>query len=255
MSAFAYRVIMITIEALLAARDIVRAKNGAAGVDGVIAHDFSHADARALAKEVRNGIYVAMPARVVCIPKSDGDLRRISVLCVRDRVLHSAVAEYIKPRLDDALTPHSHAYRCGKSCRTARQSIASGDWLAFGDVASYFDSVRHDILLSAVETTFGSGVADIVALCLPEGRVGLYQGSPLSPALSNLYLNDFDRVMARRGGYARYSDNFAIAAQTESVALEALAHARDELSRVGLTMNGKSGVSPRSGFVFLGETL
>lgn len=250
---------MITMEQLDKALDRVWKRNGKPGTDGVTVDAFERSgDIKRLAREIQEGSYRMRPAKTFKFPKPNGGERVIAVLCVRDRIAHCAIASQLSSMVDPLLSEHSHAYRYGRSCNSAVSVIRRSGctWIAAGDVANYFDNIDQAILISAVSGLAGDKMARLARACIePVSSRGIPQGSSLSPVLSNIYLDAFDRRMAAHGTFVRYSDNFAFASDTEDEARTLLNNAAAELGNLGLALNGKSGVFRASGFTYLGERL
>jgi CRISPR-associated protein Cas1 len=171
--------------------------------------------------------------------------------------------------LELAFTDDSYAYRPGRSVLDAVARIrnlreAGYAWVVDGDIERFFDRVPHAPLLAALETHVDDpALMDLIALWLeqagPEG-IGLPQGSPLSPLLSNLYLDDLDDA-AQEAAFGpgvrlvRYADDFVLLCRTEERARAVLHRVDQVLAHLGLSLNRDKTrvVSFDAGFRFLGH--
>lgn len=204
----------------------VRQSGGGPGSDGVTVAQFEEdlqRRLRRIASEIQQGRYRPRQLVRVRIPKRSGGYRQIQVAAVRDRVVQSALAIRFSAVVEPTLRPSVYGYRLGIGTHTAiaavRQARQRGAQFAVGmDIESCFDTVDHERLWNRL----GRLVPHEAALRLlrvllaqwserPGGRqarVGISQGSPLSPVLLNLYLTPLDRHMENTGvHYFRYADD------------------------------------------------
>jgi len=254
----------------------VRANGGCAGGDGMTIAAFQGAAGRRIAKlsaELRAGSYLPGALRTVEIPKRKGGTRRLTIPSVRDRIVHTALAQVLTPVLEPMFEDASFAYRPGRSVRQAVQAIGrwrdAGYWHVIeADIVTYFDAIPHDALLTRLETALGDrdGAAEIVDLVarwlehqgLQTGRPGhgVAQGSPLSPLLANLYLDAFDEQIEGKGvRLVRFADDFVVLCKRRKTAEAALEEVTDLLAEHGLEMHseGTRIVDFDRGFEFLGH--
>ena len=253
----------------------VKANQGAAGVDGMSIDAFpsfakEHWPSRREA--LLNGTYQPSPLRQQLIPKPDGrGLRQLRIPTVLDRVSLQAIQQVLTPILDPGFSESSFGYRPGRSAHGAVQQvqrdIRAGYRIAVDlDLEQLFDRVDFDVLMSRL----GRHVSDqrllrLIGKYLRAGvlidgelhptRQGIPQGSPLSPLLANLVLDDFDRELERRGHrFARYADDAVILVRSPRAGQRLMASiARFLHRRLKLAVNGeKSKVVPTDQLSFLG---
>lgn len=237
-------------ETLWSAWEKVRANNGAAGGDGVTIQRFeptAHGRLSRLSHDLRHGHYTPGPVRRVLIPKRQGGTRPLDIPPIQDRIAQAAVAEILTPLLDAEFEDASFAYRPGRSVMQAIQRVAKHRrdgfrWVVDGDIQRYFERIPHDRLLARLERSVDDApLLDLIGTWLEHhslaGR-GLPQGSPLSPLLANLYLDDVDEAIMGRGlRLVRFADDFVILCKNEAMAEDALARMAALLAEHGLELN------------------
>jgi RNA-directed DNA polymerase len=219
-------------ETLREAYEMAKKNDGAPGVDGVTFEAIEAQGADALLEQIRDEligrIYKPLPARRQAIPKDGGKVRVLSIPAIRDRVAQGALKLILEPIFEADFQPGSFGYRPKRTAHDAVQRVAEAivqqktRVLDF-DLRSYFDNVRHDRLLEKVAQRVDD--ADIMHLLKgmlkASGNKGVPQGGVISPLLSNLYLNEVDRMLERakevtRNGkytyieYARFADDLVI---------------------------------------------
>lgn len=247
---------------------------GCPGVDGVSVETYREEALSHLASlrtEVVSGRYRPDPLLGVAIPKSNGRLRHLAIPTVRDRVLQTAVAQLLTRLLDPDFDDASFAYRCGRSVQQATARIKDCRdqglcWVVDADIQDFFDSIDHAILLPALRQRLPDGSLDqllaqwLGASVLESGQqrsieLGVPQGSPISPLLSNLYLHPLDRALGGAGyTLVRYADDFLVLCRSRNEAESALLLTRSTLADLRLNLNEeKSRVTHfQAGFRFLG---
>jgi len=247
---------------------------GAAGIDGMGAKEL-----RPWLKDhwpgVRSmldaGTYRPVAVRRVTIPKPSSGQRMLGVPTVLDRLIQQALSQVLTPLFDPGFHPHSFGFRPGRSAHEAveraRQFIADdAAWCVDLDLDSFFDRVNHDVLMARVarrakdkrllkliRAYLSAGVMDDGLIQASEE--GTPQGSPLSPLLSNVMLDDLDWELARREHrFVRYADDVMIYVKSERAGERVLqSTTRFIEQRLKLRANaGKSAVAPATRRSFLG---
>lgn len=229
----------VSVAGLTAGWERVWRNRGAAGGDGMSVVAFSlGAPERiaALSAALRDGSYRPGPLRIAMIPKPKGGLRKLTIPCVRDRVAQSAIAQVLAPRLDSEMEDASFAYRAGRGVADAVKRVEQLRkqgyvWTLDADIDDFFDTIPIDILVARLVRSVSEGpLVEVISTWLEQGAVngrGIAQGSPLSPLLANLYLDELDERMSTGGvRIVRYADDFVVLAK-DRPAVEA-AHGRVE---------------------------
>ncbi|GAA3419684.1 group II intron reverse transcriptase/maturase [Streptosporangium vulgare] len=239
----------------------VKSNKGGPGVDGVTIEDFESDLRNNLFKiwnRMSSGSYFPPPVKAVEIPKQHGGGTRIlGIPCVGDRVAQTVVAMHVEKRVDPIFHPDSYGYRPKKAAldavRKCRERCWRKDWVIDLDVQKFFDSVRWDLIIKAVEAhTDAPWVVLYVKRWLrapirqPDGTLlerdrGTPQGSAVSPVLANLFLHyAFDMWLAREFPtveFERYADDAVVHCVTERQARQVLAALQERMEAVGLTLH------------------
>jgi len=228
-----------------------------------------------LAEDLRDGAWAPSPVRRVEIPKPSGGVRVLGIPELVDRVVERALLRVLDPIIDPLLLPWSFAYRRGLGPKDAIAALTEArdsglGWAARSDVDDCFAAIpRWEVIRRLRDVIDDDRVVHLVSELLnrpvlgsrtdPAGRgLGLHQGSAISPLLSNLYLDTFDRAMLRAGfRVIRFADDFAIPVESRAAAERALTAAATELEDLRLRIEaGKSAVASfDEGVRFLGETV
>jgi len=216
----------------------VKANQGAAGIDGIgigefAAHITPHWET--IRRKVLEGRYKPAPVRRVYIPKGDGRQRPLGIPSVLDRLLQQAMLQVLQPHFEPLFSEHSYGFRPGCSAhdavRKAQEYITAGkSWVVDIDLKSFFDEVNHDILMSqTAQVIQDKRMLKLTGKFLRAGvyengevtrqAKGVPQGGPLSPLLSNIYLNALDKELESRGlSFCRYADDCNIYVGSEKAA-------------------------------------
>jgi RNA-directed DNA polymerase len=205
----------------------VKANKGSPGVDGMTVHDLPGYLVQhwpAMREQLLSGTYKPQPVKRVEIPKPDGGVRKLGIPTVLDRFVQQAVMQVLQGRWDRTFSNHSYGFRPGRSAHQAveqaQQYIAEGyRWVVDLDLEKFFDRVNHDKLMAKIaERVSDQRMLKLIRVFLRAGVMenglvspvdeGTPQGGPLSPLLSNIMLDEFDRELERRGlRFARYADD------------------------------------------------
>jgi RNA-directed DNA polymerase len=213
----------------------VMANRGSPGTDGMRVHELpGHLDENwdEIKEQLLNGTYHPSPVRRVEIPKPNGGTRPLGIPTAQDRLIQQAIAQVLTPIFETGFSDASYGFRPGRS---AQQAVARAQgyieegyaWVVDMDIEKLFDNVNHDALmarvarkvadkrcLKTIRAFLNSGVME-GGLTSPTD-IGTPQGGPLSPLLSNIYLDDLDRELERRGHrFVRYADDCNVYVKSE----------------------------------------
>ena len=220
------------METLREAYALAKANNGAPGIDGVTFEAIEAQGTESFLEQIRDELirrtYRPMKARHRAIPKDGGKVRVLSIPAIRDRVVQGALKLIVEPIFEADFQPGSYGYRPKRTAHDAIRLVAKSivrekTRVIDLDLRAYFDNVRHDLLLAKV----AQRVSDVEVLHLLKlmlkatGKRGVPQGGVISPLLSNLYLNEVDKMLERakestRQGqytyveYVRYADDLVV---------------------------------------------
>ena len=229
---------ILSRENMLSALKAVKRNKGAAGIDKITVDELDEYFRRNWT-EMKTAIlekkYKPQPVRRVYIPKSNGKLRPLGIPTVADRVIQQAVAQELVRIFDTSFSNYSYGFRPYRSCHTAMEQVLQNlndgyEWVVDLDIEKYFDTVNHDKLISILRekvndaTTLHlvrgflkAGVMENGVIC--RNDEGVPQGGPLSPILSNIYLDKLDKELESRGlRFVRYADDVNIFVKSEMAA-------------------------------------
>jgi group II intron reverse transcriptase/maturase len=200
---------------------------GAAGVDGMTCDDllpYLKENREELLAQLHTGTYRPMPVRRVEIKKDEGGVRKLGIPTVIDRLIQQAINQVLQQIFDPEFSDNSFGFRPKRSAHMAiMQAKAYYEqgykYVADIDLKAYFDTINHDKLMHLIEKKAkDKRVLRLIRLYLQSGIMegglvkpteeGAQQGGPLSPLLSNIYLDEFDKELAKRGHkFVRYADD------------------------------------------------
>ncbi|MCI0409732.1 MAG: group II intron reverse transcriptase/maturase, partial [Acidobacteria bacterium] len=220
------------MEVLREAYALAKKNNGAPGVDRVTFEAIESGGVDSFLEQIRDELlshtYRPMRNRRKEIPKDGGKVRVLGIPTIRDRVVQGALKLILEPIFEADFQPGSYGYRPKRTAHEAVRRVAEAivrykTRVIDVDLRSYFDNVRHHLLLEKVARRVADDdVMSLLAMMLKaSGKKGVPQGGVISPLLSNLYLNEVDRMLerakevTRRGKdtyveYARFADDLVI---------------------------------------------
>lgn len=216
----------------------VKENKGSHGVDKQTITQFEEKlehNIKVLKQELENWSYEPKPVRRVEIPKPDGGTRLLGIPCVRDRVVQATLKALLEPRLDPNFSESSYGFRPNKNQQqavaAAKEIVESGkEYVVDIDLAKFFDRINHDRLISRLSNTItDKRILRVIGKILRSGVMknglvtasteGATQGSPLSPLLSNVVLDELDKELERRGfDFCRFADDANIFVRTPKAA-------------------------------------
>ena len=216
----------------------VERNKGAGGVDGMQTdklRDYLTTHYQQLRQEVISGNYQPSPVRKVTIPKANGGERMLGIPTVIDRLLQQAISQWLSQFYESNFSAFSFGFRPNKNARQA--VLQAQSFLNEGkvhvvelDLEKFFDKVNHDKLMSLLMCKVSDKdtlrlIRQYLRSGIMEGGVvsqrteGTPQGSPLSPLLSNIILDELDRELSNRGhSFVRYADDCSIYVKSEKSA-------------------------------------
>lgn len=221
----------------------VKKNKGAGGVDGMqIDELLTHLKntKEELIKLLKEGKYKPNPVRRVEIPKEEkGKVRKLGIPTVVDRVVQQAIAEVLSPIYEKQFSENSYGFRprrgAHNALRQCQQNVNDGySYVVDMDLEKFFDTVSQSKLIEIISRTIKDGrVISLIHKYMNAGVVengmfertdiGVPQGGPLSPLLSNIMLNELDKELTKRGHrFVRYADDLMIFCKSKRSALRTL---------------------------------
>lgn len=216
----------------------VKQNRGADGIDKMTVGELDayfalHRDE--IKTQIREGEYKPNPVRRAYIPKSNGKKRPLGIPTVVDRVVQQATAQVLSLGYDKYFSEHSYGFRPKRNCQqTVEEALTylneGYEWVIDLDIEKYFDTVNHDKLISILRERINDAkTLRLIRQFLQAGVMenglinpseeGVPQGGPLSPVLSNVYLDKLDKELESRGlCFVRYADDCNIFVKSEMAA-------------------------------------
>ncbi|MEO0827713.1 MAG: CRISPR-associated endonuclease Cas1 [Cyanobacteria bacterium J06642_9] len=262
-------------EQLATAWHLVQRGSRAAGVDGMTVDLFTgiaREQIRQLYQQMRRERYVASPAKGFYLAKQSGGRRLIGISTVRDRIVQRYLLQSIYPKLESAFSEATFAYRPGLSIYAAVDRVMERyrhqpAWVVKADIQQFFDRLSWPLLLHQLDQLdLSAAWVQWIEQQLKAGIVlngqfcrlsqGVLQGSILSGALANLYLNDFDRRCLEADiALVRYGDDCVAVCQSYLEATRSLSLMQDWVEALCLSLHPEKTqiIPPGEAFVFLGH--
>ncbi len=241
----------------------VRANKGSAGVDGLSMEQFDANRSKHLYKlwnRMASGSYFPPAVKEVEIPKKDGDIRKLGIPTISDRIGQMAIKDYIEPRLEKIFSPNSYGYRPHKNAHQALKSVRTNcwktDWVIDLDIKGFFDNISHQKLMLAVAQHIPENwiklyiqrwlvcpVATKSGNIIQKEGKGTPQGGVISPLLANLFLHyAFDKWLEKTDStisYSRYADDVIVHCRSQYEAEQTLKAIKQRMTEVGLELHPK----------------
>jgi RNA-directed DNA polymerase len=229
---------VISKENMTNAYNQVLKNKGAAGIDSKSVDDllsYFNQHWKSIKHKVENGNYQPDPILGVDIPKKNGKTRLLGIPTVVDRLLQQALHQQLSPLFEQDFQRHSYGFRPNRNAHQAviqaLKNINDGyQDIVDIDLQRFFDEVSHELLMTLIYRKVKCPLtlklirkflqAPIsINRKLVKRRKGVPQGSPLSPLLSNIILNELDKELEKRGHrYVRYADDFSIYLRSKAAA-------------------------------------
>jgi RNA-directed DNA polymerase len=256
----------------------VKKNKGAPGIDGITIEEYEQdleENLSQLRQEVQSWTYKPTPVRRVEIPKPNGKgTRSLGIPIVKDRVLHMAIKLIIEPVLEPTFSNNSYGFRPGRNqqqaVQAAKRIVESGkEFVVDIDLSKFFDRINHDRLIQRLKTHIeDTRVLRLIGMILRSGVMidgiktpteeGSVQGSPLSPLLSNVVLDELDKELEQRDlEFCRFADDCNIFVKTERAAERIMASIKKFIEKkLKLKVNEDKSKTAKSDQVkFLGMTI
>lgn len=262
----------INLGSLYSAFQSVKENHGCAGADGVTIEQFEgnlDINLKIMHNEITEQTYFPLPLLKILVDKGNGEARALCIPTVRDRVVQTAVLQLIEPVLEREFEECSFGYRKGRSVKQAVYKIKEYyeqgyHWVVDADIDAFFDSVDHALLLekfkkyvsdpyiqTLIELWLMAEIWDGKSLIVPQK--GIPQGSPISPILANLFLDELDEAFLKKGyKIVRYADDFIILCKKPDEAMNARQLSKQTLEKLHLQLDEEQITSFEQGFKFLG---
>lgn len=218
--------------------DKVVSNKGAGGIDNMQTNELRHylsTHWQELKASIMAGDYYPSPVRKVEIPKPGGGKRMLGIPTVTDRLIQQSISQWLSPKYEGGFSAYSYGFRPNRNAHQAVQQAQKflnegKTWIVEIDLEKFFDKVNHDKLMSLLEKQISDKrtlrlLRQYLNSGIMEGGTisprieGTPQGSPLSPLLSNILLNELDKELQQRGhSFVRYADDCSIYVKSEKAA-------------------------------------
>ena len=221
---------IMSYQNILEATKRVKSNKGAPGVDKMSVDEiesYIKEHYEEIKEQVLTKKYKPQSVRRVYIPKANGKSRPLGIPTVVDRVIQQAISQVLSPIYENYFSDYSYGFRPNRDCHKAMNKVLEYinegyTYIIDVDIEKYFDTVNHDKLISILrERMNDSTTLHLIRSFLKAGVMengfvspsieGVPQGGPLSPLLSNIYLDKLDKELEYRGlRFVRYADDFNI---------------------------------------------
>lgn len=205
----------------------VKQNKGVAGIDGMPVEKFAewyNKEGENMIEELQTGKYKPQAAKQVEIPKPNGGKRKLGIPTVKDRIIQQAIAQILSPIYEKEFSENSYGFRPNRNAqqavKRATEYVETGKSIVVDiDLETFFDTVNHNRLMHRIAGKIGDkNLLRLLRRYLQSGIMtdgilsqrteGTPQGSPLSPLLSNIVLDELDKELEKRGHkFVRYADD------------------------------------------------
>lgn len=255
------KTVPITLKMVIDSYEKVRKGGKAAGIDEQSWEAFDKDRMNqfyVLWNRMTSGTYFPSAVREVEIPKKDGSKRKLGIPTLSDRIAQGVLKDYMEKRIDHLFHKHSYGYRPLKSGHQALEQVKKNclqkAWVIDMDIAKFFDTISHELLLKAVEALFEEKwvkmyvkrwlemkIINVKGELVDRGSAGTPQGGVISPLLANLFLHyAFDKWIEQNYKgvlFVRYADDIIVHCDTKEQAEELLTAIKARLQSVHLNLN------------------
>lgn len=235
----------------------VRQNKGSPGIDGMRVEElplYLMENWPRVRDELLSGTYQPQKVKRVEIPKASGGVRQLGIPTVVDRMIQQMILNVLQPMFDPTFSKHSYGFRPGRSAHQAvveaQGYVQSGRrWVVDVDLEKFFDRVNHDILMNRLarrikdKRILGLIRRYLEAGIMAQGIVierfeGTPQGGPLSPLLANVFLDEVDKELEKRGhAFVRYADDGNVYVRSERAAQDVMATLKRLYAKLRLKVN------------------
>lgn len=246
---------------VLEAYQKVRANKGSAGIDEISMKEFDANKRKHLYKlwnRMASGSYFPPPVKEVEIAKKDGNIRKLGIPTISDRVGQMVVKMFIEPRLETIFSPNSYGYRPKRNAHQVlskvRENCWKHDWVIDLDIKGFFNNINHYKLMLAVEKHVPENWVKLYIKRWLEAPVitksgnliekqgkGTPQGGVISPLLANLFLHyAFDKWLEQKDEkiqFTRYADDVIVHCKSKVHSEQLLKSLHQRMNSVGLELH------------------